>query len=160
MGFFGKNWKIDGVTASFVRRSFKNGQYQVLFERENASLEQIEAINWERPVLEKLTDRDNEVGLPEGYGFDLVKITYDSNTRSYTATVQTARQYWGDVTEYQAQVETLQQAAAQKDAVILEKEQTIQQQAAAISAMEQAGTAEQVAVRLETAYTEGVESNG
>ena len=160
MGFFGKHWKIDGVMAAFVRRSFENGQYQILFERENASLEQIEAINWERPVIEKLTNRDNEAGLPEGYGFDLVKITYDSNTRSYTATVQTARQYLGDVTEYQAQVETLQRDAAQKDAAILEKEHTIQQQAAAISAMEQAGTAEQVAVRLETAYTEGVESNG
>lgn len=160
MGFFGKHWKIDGVTAAFIRRTAQNGQYQALFERENASLEQIEAINWERPVIEKLTKRDNEVGLPEGYGFDLIKVTYDSSTRSYTVTVQTARQYLGDVTEYQAQVKTLQQEAAQKDAAILEKEQTIQQQAAAISAMEQAGTVEQVAVRLEAAYTEGVESNG
>ncbi len=160
MVFFGKHWKIDGVTASFIRRTAQNGQYQVLFERENASLEQIEAINWERPVIEKLTNRDNEVGLPEGYGFDLIKITYDSSTRSYTVMVQTAQQYLGDVTEYQAQVETLQQEAAQKDVAILKKEQTIQQQAAAISAMEQAGTAEQVTVRLEAAYTEGVESNG
>ena len=107
MGFFGKYWKIDGVTASFITRGTENGQYRILFERENASLEQIEGINWAGPVIEKLRDRDCEQGLPDGYGFEVVDITYANNTRSYTVTVQTAQQYLGDVTEYQAKVAEL-----------------------------------------------------
>ncbi len=125
MGFFGKHWKIDGVTASFIRRTAQNGQYQVLFERENASLEQIEAINWAKPVIEKLTDRDREEALPHGYGFDVVRITYDSSTRSYTVTVQTARQYLGDVTGYQAQVEELTSRNTAQQDMIAAKEREI-----------------------------------
>lgn len=136
MGFFGKYWKIDGVTAAFITRGSVNGQYRLLFERENATLEQIEAINWRKPAIEKLTDRD-ELGLPEGYGFEVVDITYANNTKSYTVTVKTTQQYLGDVTEYQAQVTELsgQVAEAQTQSAAKETE-------------------------LAAAYEEGVESNG
>jgi len=144
MGHFGTHWRIGGVAAAFVMKGARNGQYQVLFERENASLEQIEAIDWARPAIEKLTDRDGEAGLPEGYGFEVVGITYDSGIRSYTVTVQTARQYLGDVTGYQAQAEALEVRAA--------------------AAEEQAAAAKQAAAdrerQLAAAYEEGVERNG
>lgn len=143
MGFFGKYWKIDGVTAAFITRGSVNGQYRLLFERENATLEQIEAINWAKPTIEKLTDRD-ELGLPEGYGFEVVDITYANNTRSYTVTVQTAQQYLGDVTEYQAQVAELQAQVTELSGQVAEA----QTQSAAKE------------TELAAAYEEGVESNG
>lgn len=142
MGFFGKYWKIDGVTAAFVTRGAENGQYQVLFERENASLEQIEGINWAKPSIEKLTDRDCELGLPEGYGFDVVKITYASSTRSYTVTVKTAQQYLGDVTEYQAQIEELTSQNAEKQNTIAAQEQEI------ASLQDQLAEADELAIAL------------
>ena len=151
MGFFGKYWKIDGVTAAFITRGGVNGQYRVLFERENASLEQIEGINWTRPVIEKLTDRDCEQGLPDGYGFEVVDITYANNTRSYTVTVQTAQQYLGDVTEYQAQVADLQAQVTALGGQITEAQ-------AQAAAAEQAAAAREA--ELASAYEEGVESNG
>lgn len=144
MGFFGKYWKIDGVTAAFITRGGVNGQYRVLFERENASLEQIESINWAKPVIEKLTDRDCEQGLPEGYGFEVVDITYANNTKSYTVTVKTAQQYLGDVTEYQVQAAELQAQVTALSGQVTEA----QEQAAAREA------------ELAAAYEEGVESNG
>ena len=151
MSFFGKYWKIDGVTASLITRSGQNGRYQVLFERENASLEQIEGINWDRPSIEKLTDRECELGLPEGYGFEVVNITYASSTRSYTVTVQTAQQYLGDVTEYQAQVAELQAQVTDLAGQVAEA----QSQTAAAG---QAAAAQET--ELAEAYEEGVESNG
>ena len=144
MGFFGKYWKIDGVTAAFITRGGVNGKYRVLFERENASLEQIESINWAKPVIEKLTDRDCEQGLPEGYGFEVVDITYANNTKSYTVTVKTAQQYLGDVTEYQVQAAELQAQVTALSGQVTEA----QEQAAAREA------------ELAAAYEEGVESNG
>lgn len=150
MGFFGKYWKIDGVTAALITRGSQNGRYQILFERENASLEQIEGINWAKPTIEKLTDR-NELGLPEGYGFEVVNITYANNTRSYTVTVQTAQQYLGDVTEYQAQVTELQ-------AQVTDLAGQVAAAQSRTAAAEQAAAAKET--ELAEAYEEGVESNG
>lgn len=48
--FFGKRWKIDGVTAGPISRHYPaNGRYSVIFERDDAFLEQIEKINWPSP---------------------------------------------------------------------------------------------------------------
>lgn len=151
MSFFGKYWKIDGVTASLITRGGQNGRYQVLFERENASLEQIEGINWAKPTIEKLTDRECELGLPEGYGFEVVNITYANNTRSYTVTVQTAQQYLGDVTEYQAQAAELQARVTDLTSQVAEAQSRT-------AAAEQAAAAKET--ELAEAYAEGVESNG
>lgn len=151
MGFFGKHWKIDGVAAACITRGRENGRYEILFEREDTSLEQIEAINWAMPAVERLTDRDCETGLPEGYGFEVVDITYAHGTRSYTVTVRTARQYLGDVTEYQAQAEALRARMAELSGQ-------------ADADRQRADAAELAAVKRESdlakAYEEGVESNG
>ena len=61
---------------------------------------------------------------------------------------------------FQAQVDELTADVATQVATIQEQEQTIQTQAETIQALEAAGTAAQVEEKLETAYQEGVESNG
>lgn len=154
MSFFTKSWKFDGVQAAFVMRGSQNGRYLVKFEREFASLEDIEGINWAQPAIEHTNPQcPDEFGLPAGYGFTVAGITYDSKTKSYTVELQVADQFLGDVTPYQEQIAQLESEAVEKDATIAEKE-------AAIKALEAAGTAETVKADLQAAYTEGVESNG
>ena len=154
MSFFTKSWKFDGVQAAFVMRGSQNGRYLVKFEREFASLEDIEGIDWTKPAIEHTNPQcPDEFGLPAGYGFTVAGITYDSRTKSYTVELQVADQFLGDVTPYQEQIAQLESEAAEKDAAIAEKE-------AAIKALEAGGTAEAVKADLQAAYTEGVESNG
>ena len=100
MSHLGKRWKIDGLISGLIMRPVPGGNYKVAFEREFASLEQIEAINWSRPTVEYIGPHGSEPGLPEGYGFDVVKITYDSGCKTYYVELKTAKQYLGDVTGY------------------------------------------------------------
>ncbi len=112
MSFYGKKYKIDGVPCGLILRGSDNGRYQAVFEREYASLEDIEAIHWDRPAVQ------GDSVLPSGYGFEVVGITYDSGTRSYTVTLNVAKQYLGDVAGYAAQVEALEADVAGKAAEI------------------------------------------
>lgn len=175
MSLYGEKFKIGGLSCGLVLRGSANGEYRVVFEREYASLEQIEALEWDPPVLE------GACILPVGYGFTVKDIQYSAATRSYHVVLQVGKQYLGDVTGYQAQVTELQgtiqeQAGTiqtQQD-TIAEKESTIAQQAATIETqtatiasqaetieeMEAAGNAETVKAELSAAYEEGVESNG
>ena len=58
--FFGKRWKIDGVTAGPISRHYPaNGRYSVIFERDDAFLEQIEKINWAKPTIQRLEKSRN-----------------------------------------------------------------------------------------------------
>lgn len=143
MSRLGEHWRIDGVTAAYITRGSANGRYNVVFERPGAELPQIEAINWAQPTVEHLVDRD-EQGLPEGYGFEVVRITYASGNLTYTVELQVASQYLGDVTGYQAQIAELNETVASQAATI----QTQAETAAALTA------------DMESAYQEGVESNG
>ena len=131
-----------------------NGYNEAVFERQRASLEEIEAINWAQPIIEW------SCLLPVGYGFTAQDISYSSNTRSYTVSLKVAEQFLGDVAGFQAQVDELTADVASQVATIQEQEQTIQAQAETIQALEAAGTAAQVEEKLEAAYQEGVESNG
>lgn len=122
---YGKKWKIDGLIAGFVMRMGPGGNYRVVFERENASLEQIEAINWAKPVIEYIGPHGSEPGLPEGYGFDVVGITYDSGCKSYTVELKTAKQYLGDVTGYQEEIAALNGTVAEKNAAIADLQEQL-----------------------------------
>lgn len=144
MSKLGTRWEFDGVPAAFVTRSAVNGHYCITFEREEASLEQIEQINWSRPAIQRLTDRQDELGLPEGYGFELTDVRYQHAGRYFVAEVRTASQYLGDVSAYQAQIAELNEKLAEQQAAL---EAQSAQADAAVSSME-------------TAYEEGVESNG
>lgn len=150
MSLYGETWRIDGVSVGMILRGSVNGHYKVVIEREFAELPQIETIRWDKPTVEHLrTDRPGETGLPEGYGFQVVAITYDSTARSYTVELQTASQYLGDVTGYQAQVEELQAQA----------EELTRQAAAAQEQVQQAALeAQEKEDGLMEAYQEGVES--
>ena len=157
MSLYSQHWKIDGVSAAFVARGAENGRYQVLFERENAELPAIEAIHWERPTVEHLMDRE-ELGLPEGYGFEVVDITYHHKLKSYFVELQVAGQYLGDVTGYQAQVEALeaqvQDLTSQAALAAAQDAQAVQ----AAAASEGAAPAEETAQAEETAaQPEGAE---
>ena len=102
MSLYGDKFKIGGLSCGLVLRGGANGEYRVVFEREYASLEEIEALNWDPPTIE------GECILPAGYGFTVKDIQYSASTRSYHVVLQVGTQYLGDVTGYQAQVTELQ----------------------------------------------------
>ena len=161
MSLYGEKFKIGGLSCGLVLRGSANGEYRVVFEREYASLEQIEALEWDPPILE------GECILPEGYGFMVKDIQYSAATRSYHVVLQVGTQYLGDVAGYQAQVTELQGTIQEQAGTIAQQEETIQtqtatidSQAAAIEELEASGTAETVKADLQAAYEEGVESNG
>ena len=144
MSKLGIRWEIDGVSAAFITRGAANGRYCVTFERSEATLEQIESINWANPAAKCMTEAENELGLPVGYGFTLVDLRYQHPGQLFIAELQTAQQYLGDVTEYQAQIQALNE--------------TIHQQAAA--AEETSAQMSAMVTDMEHAYEEGVENNG
>ena len=142
---YGKKWKIDGLIAGFVMRMGPGGNYRVVFERENASLEQIEAINWAKPVIEYIGPHGSEPGLPEGYGFDVVGITYDSGCKSYTVELKTASQYLGDVTGYQEEIAALNGTVAEKNAAIADLQEQLAEADELAIALYEAQTADEAA---------------
>ena len=161
MSLYGDKFKIGGLSCGLVLRGGTNGEYRVVFEREFASLEQIEALEWDPPTIE------GACILPAGYGFTVKDIQYSASTRSYHVVLQVGTQYLGDVAGYQAQVTELQGTIQEQAGTIAQQEETIQtqtatidSQAAAIEELEAAGTAETVKADLQAAYEEGVESNG
>lgn len=160
-------WLIDGVGAGLIMGPaiYPNGQYSVDFSRNDASLEQIEGINWAKPAIKYVGPHGSEPGLPEGYGFEVIKIEYDSGCKTYRVRLKTASQYLGDVTGYQARITELEAAAAEKDSTITEQastiqaqEDTIQKQMAAIQSLREAGSAATLEADLDAAYEEGVNS--
>lgn len=110
MSLYGNKVKIDGVPCGVIVRGLRNGEYRAVFERDLASLEQVEGINWRRPRL------SGPCGLPQGYGFDVANIEYAMGTRCWTVTLKVREQYLGDVTGYQAQIDTLKEDKARLQA--------------------------------------------
>lgn len=187
MSHYSKRWTIDGLPTGLIMRSVPgNGKYTVVFEREFVSLEQIEAVNWAKPTIEYIGPHASEPGLPEGYGFVVDDIQYQSGLKTYHVVLQTASQYLGDVTGYQDQIAELESAAAEKDSAlaeqatqlqeqadvltaqqaviedqatqIQEQASTIEGQAATIQELQEAGTAAALEADLDAAYEEGVNS--
>ena len=138
MSLYGVEAHICGVPCAMVLRGSGNGHYLAVFERDRASLEEIEAIHWEKPVI------DGECYLPAGYGFTVTDISYSSGTRSYTVSLKVAEQFLGDVAGFQAQVDELTASAAAAQAETESVRQELREQETALAA----------------AYTEGVERNG
>lgn len=126
--FYSNNTTIDGVrcTVSPVG-GLGSGKFRALFERELASLEQIEAIHWDMPQI-----AGDSAGLPEGCGYQVDDITYAHNTRTYQVMFSVKAQYLGDVTGYQTQVAQLETdlAAAQEEAESAQEAAQTAQQAA------------------------------
>lgn len=126
MSLYGNNIQISGVTCGLVIRGRSNGRYLAVFEREFASLEDIEAIAWDQPEIQ------GECTLPVGYGFTVADIQYSAATRSYTVELQVAQQYLGDVAGYQAQVDELEGQVTEKEADLQAKVQELESKEATI----------------------------
>lgn len=144
MSKLGKRWEISGVPAAFITRSPINGHYCVTFERDEAALEQVERIDWARPDIRKLTDNQEELGLPEGYGFEVEDLSYQYQSRCFVVELRIAQQYLGDVIAYQTRIRELEDTVAQQQTEL--EQQAVQQKA--------------MIAEMQTAYQEGVESNG
>lgn len=102
--YYSNNTTIDGVrcTVSPVG-GLGSGKFRALFERELASLEQIEAIHWDMPQI-----AGDSAGLSEGCGYQVDDITYANSTHTYQVTFHLLAQYLGDVSGYQTRVSELE----------------------------------------------------
>lgn len=153
MSYYKNDMTVDGLKCSAFR-SGPGGDYVVTFEREFATIEQIEAINWARPTL------GGKGVLPDGYGFDVLNIAYKANSRSYEVTVRARQQYWGDVTGYQAEIDKLQEQLAEKDAQISGLNAVAASQKADLQAKEEQLQALQETVERQAAYQGKLEAAG
>ena len=123
--YYGVKYKINGhrVGNVFVLSS----EYHVTFERcysEN-TLESVEAIDWKNVTVEQVRTDCPACPLPEGYSFTVKAIQYDMNTQSIKAILKTDKQYWGDVTPYQAQIESLTATVAEKNTQLTESKENL-----------------------------------
>lgn len=157
MSLYANKIKVNGIRCGMIRRGADNGGYVLTFEREFAALEQIEEIPWGAVEVTYGSDVTSQ-RLPEGYGFELSDIRYLHNTRCYEVSIRTASQYLGDVTEYQEQVEALENTVS----TLGEQREALQAAADALTS-EKAALTEQNAVleekaamlaELEAAYDE------
>ena len=112
--YYSNKTSIDGVRCTVSPEGgLGSGKFRALFERELASLEQIEAIHWNMPQI-----AGDSAGLPAGCGYQVDDITYAHATCTYHVTFHVLTQYLGDVSGYQAQVAQLKTdlTAAQEEA--------------------------------------------
>lgn len=123
--YYGVKYKINGHRVGNVFAL--SSEYHVTFERcysEN-TLESVEAIDWKNVTVEQIRTDCPACPLPEGYSFTVKAIQYDMNTQSIKAILKTDKQYWGDVTPYQAQIESLNATVAQKNTQLTESEENL-----------------------------------
>lgn len=112
--YYSNKTSIDGVRCTVSPEGgLGSGKFRALFERELASLEQIEAIHWDMPQI-----AGDSAGLPAGCGYQVDDIAYDHATRTYHVAFHLADQHLGDVSGYQTRVAQLETdlAAAQEEA--------------------------------------------
>lgn len=122
MSLFPNESKIDDIPCGVIAAGGVKGvEYQVTFEREYASLEQIEAINWRRPRL------GGKCPLPKGCGFDVTDIRYSMGAKAYTVSLQLKEQYLGDISRYQAQIDALEEDRIRLESDNANQQDTIQQ---------------------------------
>ena len=57
MSLYGNRCSIGGLSCGMVLRGAANGEYRAVFERESASLEEIEGIRWDRPQIQGVSEK-------------------------------------------------------------------------------------------------------
>ena len=123
--YYGVKYRINGHRVGNVFAL--SSEYHVTFERcysEN-TLESVEAIDWKNVTVEQIRTDCPACPLPDGYAFTVKAIQYDMNTQSIKVIIKADKQYWGDVTPYQAQIESLNATVAQKDTQLTESEENL-----------------------------------
>lgn len=97
--------------------------YEVVFKREDATIDQLEEISWKRPPV------NDYCKLPIGFAFNLKSITYNTYAKAYVVTLIVRDQYLGDVTRYQEEIankdETIATMTSDHAAAIAAKDATI-----------------------------------
>lgn len=116
MSLYGIQCTICNIPCAMVIRGNANGHYTAIFERDRATLEAIEAIDWSQPII------DGKCMLPTGYGFDVKDISYSHDTKSYAVELRTASQYLGDTIDLNNQIAELNSTIMQKDSTIQDLE--------------------------------------
>ena len=123
--YYGVKYKINGHRVGNVFAL--SSEYHVTFERcysEN-TIESVEAIDWKNVTVEQIRTDCPACPLPEGYAFTVKAIQYDMNTQSIKVIIKADKQYWGDVTPYQAQIESLNATVAEKNTQLTESEENL-----------------------------------
>ena len=134
--YYGVKYKINGHRVGNVFAL--SSEYHVTFERcysEN-TLESVEAIDWKNVTVEQIRTDCPACPLPEGYAFTVKAIQYDMNTQSIKVIIKADKQYWGDVTPYQAQIESLNATVAEKNTQLTESEENLAAANAQLAALE------------------------
>ena len=133
-GHYGVSYKINGHRIGHILRLGK--EYHLVFERcyEENTLEEIEKIDWEHVTVEQLRENYPAIGLPEGYTFVVKDLTYIKAYDSFEITLEADKQYWGDVTPYQAQVEELTASIEGKTAELAAKDEQLAKKEKALAA--------------------------
>ena len=144
--YYSNKTSIDGVRCTVSPEGgLGSGKFRALFERELASLEQIEAIHWDMPQI-----AGDSAGLPAGCGYQVDDIAYDHATRTYHVAFHLADQHLGDVSGYQtrvAQLETDLESAHEDTAAAQQEAQ--QAREAAQAAQQEAQAAQEQVTALE-----------
>lgn len=136
MSYYHIESRICGVPCAMVRRGIGNGRYVAVFERCRAGLDQIKAIDWDRPVIEPVEGR--ECLLPVGYGYAVTDIQYRMYNDTYEVTLEVQAQYLGDVTGYAVQVEELMTKSADQRLQIAQLQDQLSEADEAIIALYEA----------------------
>lgn len=123
--YYGVKYKINGHRVGNVFAL--SSEYHVTFERRYSenTLESVEAIDWKNVTVEQIRTDCPACPLPEGYAFTVKAIQYDMNTQSIKVIIKADKQYWGDVTPYQAQIESLTATVAEKNTQLPESEENL-----------------------------------
>ena len=113
---------VNGIPMNPGRVLGNNGKYIVRFDKADATLEQIEAIDWAHPTLVGTGD-----DLPNIYGYEVENIEYRYYHHAFVVRLKVQEQYLGDVTGYQAEIDALETslAAAQAEAESAQQEVTV-----------------------------------
>ena len=122
---------VDGIPCN-PQRTNQNGIYHVYFDRKDATLDQIERIDWAHPTLVGTWDN-----LPSNYGYQIDDIAYLHPYRRFAVRLKVRQQYLGDVTGYQAEIQELETSLA-----TAQEEKAAAQEQAQTAAAEAAETAE------------------
>lgn len=135
MSFYRVKWRINGHRVGSLYRNGRDG-YCVIFERcyEENTLENIEGIDWTRVRVEPVSENTAKCDLPDGYAFTVEDIQYSKSTDAFVIMLKTDKQYWGDVTPYQAQVEELTASIEGKTAELAEKDEQLAKKDEALAA--------------------------
>ena len=146
---------VNGIPCNPGRVLGPGGHYIVEINKGDATLEQIEAIDWSNPTLENTGD-----SLPDSYGYEVTDVRYSYQYKKFQVHLKVKEEYLGDVVGYQAQIQELEtslatteeeKAAAQAQAQAAEAEaataQAQAQQATedCLAAQQEAKTAQQMA---------------